>query len=91
MLYGCINEATNNELTLFLRKNKDLCLSVEVEIMQHQEVFMAEDKGKEVSKKIKSIDYEDFADKKPIFSSCVSFAFSQDIDSIACLTFKNKN
>ena len=90
VLYGCINEATNNNLTLFSKENNDLGLSVEVAIMQHGEVFIAENKGKELSKKIKTIDYADYEERKPIITSCISFAFSKETDSIARIVFKNK-
>ena len=90
VLYGCINEATNNNLTLFSKENKDLGTAIEVEIIQLQEALDAINKGKELSKKIKEINYADFEDKKPIFSTCVTFAFSKETDSIARILFKYK-
>jgi hypothetical protein len=90
VLYGCVNEATNNNLSLFSKENNDLGLAIEVEIIQHQEVFNALNKGKELSKKIRAINYTDFEDKKPIFSDCINFAFSKEIDSIARDLYKRK-
>lgn len=83
VLYGCVDEATNNNLSLFSKENNDLGLAVEVAILQHTEVSIAVEKGKELSKKIRTINYADYEDRKPIFSNCVSFAFSKEIDSIA--------
>ena len=90
VLYGCIDEATNNNLSLFSKDNNDLGLAIEVEIMQHQEVINAKNKGKELSKKIRVINYADFDNKKPVFSECVNFAFSKEIDSTARILFKKK-
>lgn len=90
VLNGCINEATNNNFDKFSKDNNDLGLAIEIEIMQHQELIVAVNKGKELTKKIRTINYSDFEGKKPIISDCVSFAFSQEIDSIARVTFKNK-
>ncbi len=90
VLNGCINEATNNKFNEFSNENNDLGLAIEIEIMQHQEVIDAVNKGKELSKKIRTINYSDFEGKKPIFSDCVSLAFSQETDSLARIAFKNK-
>ena len=90
VLNGCINEATNNKFNEFSNENNDLGLAIEIEIMQHQEVIDAVNKGKELSEKIRTINYSDFEGKKPIFSDCVSLAFSQEIDSLARIAFKKK-
>ena len=90
VLYGCVDEATNNNLRLFSKENNDLGLAIEVEIIQHQEVDNALNKGKELSKKIRTINYADFENKKPIFSECINFAFSKEIDSIARELYKIK-
>lgn len=88
VLYGCINEATNNNLSLFCSENNDLGLAFETEIIHHEDVINAVNKGKLLSKKIRIINYEDFEGKKPIFSDCINFAFSTEIDSIARVRFK---
>lgn len=90
VLYGCVDEATNNNLRLFSKENNDLGLAIEAEIIQHQEVDNALNKGKELSKKIRTINYADFENKKPIFSECINFAFSKEIDSIARELYKIK-
>jgi heterodisulfide reductase subunit B len=90
VLYGCINESTSNNFNKFSNDNKDLGLAVEVAIMQHAEVERAVEKGKALSKKIRRINYSDYGEKKPIFSDCVSFAFSEEIDSLARVAFKLK-
>lgn len=90
VLYGCVDEATNNNLRLFSKENNDLGLAIEVEIIKHQEVDNALNKGKELSKKIRTINYADFENKKPIFSECINFAFSKEIDSIARELYKIK-
>lgn len=90
VIYGCINEATNNKFNLFSKENNDLGLAVEIAIMQHGEVAIAEDKGKKLSKKIKTIDYADYEGRKPIITSCISFALSKEIDSIARVMYKEK-
>ena len=90
VLYSCINEATENKFNLFIKENNDLGLAVEVAIMQHAEVAIAIEKGKVLAKEVNPIDYSDYQGKKPIFSSCISFAFSKDIDSIARKTYNEK-
>ena len=90
VMYGCINEATNNKFYLFSKENNDLGLAVEVEIMQHYEVSVAKNKGKELSKEIKAIDYADFEGRKPIFTDCLRFAFSKEVDSLAREMYKKK-
>lgn len=90
VLNGCVNGATNNKFNEFSNENNDLGLAIEIEIMQHQEVINAVNEGKKLSEKIRTIKYSDFEGKKPIFSDCISFAFSQEIDSLARIAFKNK-
>lgn len=90
VIFGCINEATNNKFHLFLNENNDLGLAIEVAILQHEEVSLAIENGKELSKTIEAIYYDDYDDKKPIFSNCVSMALSKDIDSIARKLYRVK-
>lgn len=90
ILYGCIDEATQSNFTQFSIINKDLGIAIELEILQHSETLKALNDGKIYSKKIRSIEYEDFENKKPIYSDCVSFAFSKSSDSIARKLYRLK-
>lgn len=88
VLFGCLNEATNGEFQNFSKNNNDLGLSVEVAVLFHHEAKEAKKIGKKLSKKIRTIDYDDYEGRKPIYSDCVSFAFNKEIDSIARVQFK---
>jgi hypothetical protein len=90
ILYGCIDEATQSNFTEFSKTNKDLGIAIELEILQHSETLKALNDGKIYSQKIRSIEYEDFENKKPIYSDCVSFAFSRSSDSIARKLYRLK-
>lgn len=88
VLYGCINEATNGEFQKFSINNNDLGLALEVSVLFHSETEYAIKIGEELSKKIRTINYSDYQGKKPIFSDCVNFAFSKEIDSLALAKYK---
>ncbi len=81
LLYYCINESTIGNFNTFCTENNDLKLSaIDTYNINLDEV---KNKGKELSKSIKTIDYADYEGRKPIFTSCVSFAFSKEIDSLS--------
>lgn len=88
VLYSCINEATDGNFSKFSKENNDLALSVPVAVLQHAEINKAKALGISLSKKIKSIDYADYEGKKPIFSNCVEYSFSKEVDSLARLEYK---
>ena len=79
VLYECINSASNGSLYEFSRKNNDLGTAPEVAIIYHSDVLKAKELGIKLSKNIRKINYSDYGGKKPIFSDCVSFAFSQQV------------
>src|SRR5690554_3659896 len=88
VLYGCLNEATNGSFQKFSTENNDLGLAVPVTVLFHSGTEQATQIGRELSKKIRTIDYSDYEGRKPIFSDCVNLAFSKEIDSIARKKFK---
>lgn len=88
VLYGCLNEATNENFQKFSIENNDLGLAVPIAVLFHAETEQATQVGRELSKKIRAIDYSDYEGRKPIFSDCVGFAFSKEIDSVARKKFK---
>ncbi len=86
VLYGCLNSATNDNFSKFIRENNDLGTAIETAVLYHSDVEHAKKVGAELSSKIRTINYSDYNGKKPIFSDCIEFAFSRYVDSIA----KNK-
>lgn len=80
---GCINEATNENFARFMRDNNDLGLFTEVEVISHQRVKEADSIGRRFSQNIKSLNYEDAGNKKPIISRCIYFSLSKEEDSLA--------
>lgn len=88
VLYGCINGKTNNDFKKIMNKYNDVH-SVEVAILFHETVKKADSLGNLYSKEILPYNnYGDLKGKTPIFSKCVSYAFSKKIDSIAKKTYK---
>src|SRR5690554_5837268 len=57
VLYGCLNEATNGGFQKFSIENNDLGLAVPVAVLFHAETEQAKQRGQELSKKIRAIDY----------------------------------
>lgn len=88
VLYGCLNDATNKNFSQFMRENNDLGLAVETAVLFHHEVLKAQELGSQLSENIRTINYSDYKDKKPIFSDCIEFAFSEFVDSIAKHKYK---
>lgn len=84
-----MNSATDGNLYKFSEKNKDLGVATEVAVIYHSDVEHAKNVGIKLSSKIRKIDYSDYNGKKPIFSDCIEFAFSEYVDSIAKIKFKN--
>jgi hypothetical protein len=88
VLYGCLSESTNEDFQKIMKENDDLGLAIESEILGKIEVTRLAQIGSNLSKNIQKIDYADYEGKKPIFSNCVQFAFSKEIDSIAKEEYK---
>jgi|AntRauMFilla1563_2_1112583.scaffolds.fasta_scaffold06830_3 hypothetical protein len=88
ILYFCLNESTNGNFNDFCTDNNDLKLSA-IDTY-HINLEDVKSKGMGLSKKIRIIDYADYEGRKPIFSDCVQFAFSKEIDSIARDLYKRK-
>lgn len=58
-------------------------------ILKHSETFQVLDLGKIYSDTIRPHQYyEDLRGKVPIYSDCVRYAFSKEIDSIAKATYR---
>lgn len=83
VLYGCLNEASNENFQKFILENNDLGLAVETAILYHDEVLKATDLGAQLAKNIRTISYADYEGKRPVYSDCIDFAFSSEIDSVA--------
>lgn len=88
VLFGCINKATNGKFQDFSKNNNDLGIALEVAILYHYEAIEAKKIGEKLSNKIRTIDYDDYEGRKPIYSDCVSYAFNKEIDSIAREKYK---
>lgn len=88
ILYGCIEEATNNNFNKFSKENNDLGLTIERAILYSGVINEPFELGKKMAKDIRIINYSDYEGRKPIFSDCVSFAFSKETDSIASISYK---
>ncbi len=88
VLYGCIDEKTNKEFGQLLNKYNSTA-SREVAILFHDMYNRAKLLGKDYSKNIKAYEYYgDLKGKTPIFSDCVAYAFSKEVDSIARAKYK---
>ena len=85
---GCINEATNENFARFMRDNNDLGLFTEVEVISHQRVKEADSIGRKFSQNIKSLNYEDAGNKKPVISRCIYFSLSKEVDSLAKASYR---
>jgi len=88
VLYGCLNESTNGEFYQTMNKSNDLGLATESEILGKIESTEITQIGRELSKKVKTIDYADFEGRKSIYSNCIDFAFSKEIDKQARESYK---
>lgn len=88
ILSGCLIEGTNGEFSNFLIKNNDLGLFTEVEMLFHSTVSIADSIGRIHAKKIIPFTYGDGNKKIPIFSECVRYALSKEIDSLAKEKYK---
>ena len=89
VFYGCVDAATNRNLSEFTEKNNDLGLAPETAILYHSVVLDAINTGAELAKKIKAPIYSDYQGKRPIFSDCMDFAFREkSIDSMARVQYK---
>lgn len=83
VFYECVNAGTNRKLYEFSLNNGDLGYATEVSVIQHKEIENAKQIGIKLSSKIREIDFTDYEGRKPIFSDCLDFAFSNYVDSIA--------
>lgn len=83
VFYECVNSATNGNLYKFSDENNDLGTATEVAVIYHSDLEHAKEVGIRMSSKIRKIDYSDYNGKRPIFSDCIEFAFSEHVDSIA--------
>lgn len=87
VLYGCMN-GSNNSFNNYLKSTNDLGLFTEAEVLKHAEAETAIKLGEKFSLTIKPLNYDDAGNKVPIYSSCVSYAFSAEIDSMAKAQYK---
>lgn len=88
ILSGCLSEGTHGEFSNFLIKNNDLGLFTEVEMLFHSTVNIADSIGRIHAKKIIPFTYGDGNKKIPIFSECVRYALSNEIDKLAKEKYK---
>jgi len=66
-----------------MKENNDLGLFTEVEVISHQKVKEADSIGRKFSHNIKTLNYEDAGNKKPITSRCIYYSLSKEVDSLA--------
>ncbi|MEX2349919.1 MAG: hypothetical protein WD554_03485 [Flavobacteriaceae bacterium] len=88
VLYGCINGATDGEFQKFLIENNDMGTAIETAVLYHAVVLEAQEVGVNLAKNIEASTYSDYQGRKPIFSNCISFAFSKKVDSLALARYK---
>ncbi len=88
VLFGCINEKTNKDFRKMLDNHGDLGLYTEVEILFHEIAKEAYAQGMDYSNEITPVNYPDADGKLPIFRDCVSYAFSNKVDSIARVSYR---
>jgi hypothetical protein len=88
VFFGCVDKVTSGNFNKFSKENNDLGLATTVAILNHANNEIAINYGRNISKKIRTIEYADYEGKKPIFADCLAFAFSKETDSIARLKFK---
>lgn len=88
---GCINEGTNENFSKFMKENNDLGLFTEVEVISHQKVKEADSIGRKFSLKIKTLNYEDASNKKPIISRCIYYSLGKEVDSLAKESYRRAN
>lgn len=89
VIYECINASTNSNLRKFSDENNDLGLAVEAGIIYNYGIENAGKIGAKFSESISESEYMDNEGGKPIFSDCISFGFSKEVDSLARLSYKN--
>jgi hypothetical protein len=83
VLYGCLNEGTKGGLSDILKRNNDLGLFSEVDMIFHSTANVADSLGRAYSQKIKPFTYGDGQGKIPNFSRCVLYVLSNEVDSLA--------
>jgi len=88
VFYGCFNEGTKGDFFEFLKKNNDLGLFTETELIFHTSANFADSLGRIYSHKIEPFDYGDGKGKTPNLSACLNYAFSNEIDSIAKIKYR---
>ena len=88
VFYGCFNEGTKGNFSEFLKKNNDLGLFSETEVIFQSTANFADSLGRIYSHKIEPFDYGDGKGKTPNLSACLLYAFSNEIDSLAKINYK---
>lgn len=88
VLYGCLNEATRGGFQVVMTEKNDVGLAVESEMLGPIKISELCQFGGDFSRKITPIDYADYENMSPIYTNCVSFSFSREVDSIARQQYK---
>lgn len=88
IICGCIREGTNKSLDEFLDRNNDPGWFTEVEWLSIPVYEEADSIGKAYSKKIVPIDYIEVEGKSPVFSRCIWYGMSKEVDKIARKKYK---
>lgn len=84
---GCMDGGFNNDLKGFLKSQNDLGLFSEIDQLGYFIVKEADSLGRIYGAKIEQINYEDAGYGKPIFTGCIYYGMSKEIDSTARTSF----
>lgn len=73
----------NNSFNTYLENTDDLGLFTEVETLKHAETETTIKLGEKYFTTIWPVNYADTGNRVPVYSRCVSYALSAEIDSVA--------
>jgi hypothetical protein len=85
---GCMNGGTAGNFYKFLKDNNDLGLFSEGDLISHFRVNEADSIGRTYSNKIEPFNYGDGLGKKPVFSRCMVYALSAEVEKLARESYK---
>lgn len=87
---GCLNQASDNKLSDYLKQQNDPGLFSEIDQIGYFVVKEADSIGRLYASKISRINYEDAGFGRPVFSGCIYYGLTKEIDSIAKKAFSRQ-